>query len=198
MPSMVHVAGPVRFLYHLFLMTALSALSGAAWVAHRPASIPLLPEPRHEGRQRDLVDDMKQASIKGAGVLEVSQAEVNRHLARVLAASLHESLGGRVKIEAVQVELQNELAHVIIIWNVLGHRSTVTVDLEVKRLEKVFRIEVAGGAYGHLPVPRGMLRPLAPVLRGLGEALRPEIQALFQMNQVNIARGKLLLDPRFP
>lgn len=198
MPSLVHDPGPVRFLSHLFLMTVLSALSGAAWVAHRPAILPPLPEPRHEGRHRDLVDEMKQASIKGAGVLEVSQAEINRHLARVLAASLHESLGGRVKMEAVRVDLQDELAHVIVVWNVLGHRSTVTVDLAVKRLEKVFRIEVAGGAYGHLPVPRGMLRPLAPVLRGLGEALSPEIQALFQMNQVNIARGKLLLDPRFP
>jgi hypothetical protein len=131
-------------------------------------------------------------------MLEVSQAEINRHLARVLAAKLHESLGGRVKMEAVRVELEDELAHVIVVWNVLGHRSTVSLDLAVKRLEKIFRIEVVGGAYGHLPVPRGMLRPLAPVLRGLGEALRPEIQALFQMNQVNIARGKLLLDPRFP
>ena len=198
MPSLVHDPGPVRFLSHLILMTALSALSGAAWVAHRPAPIPPLPETRHEGRQRDLVDDMKQASIKGAGMLEVSQAEINRHLARVLAAKLHESLGGRVKMEAVRVELEDELAHVIVVWNVLGHRSTVSLDLAVKRLEKIFRIEVVGGAYGDLPVPRGMLRPLAPVLRGLGEALRPEIQALFQMNQVNIARGKLLLDPRFP
>ncbi|MBV6497949.1 MAG: hypothetical protein CJBNEKGG_00163 [Prosthecobacter sp.] len=198
MPSLVHDPGPVRFLSHLILMTALSALSGAAWVAHRPAPIPSLPEARPEGRQRDLVDDLKQASIKGAGILEVSQAEINRHLARVLTARTDESLGSRVKLEAVRVELLEDLAKVTVVWNVLGHRSTVTLDLAVNRLEKVFRIEVVGGAYGHLPVPRGMLRPLAPVLRGLGEALRPEIQALFQMNQVTIAPGKLLLDPRFP
>jgi hypothetical protein len=198
MPSLVHDPDSVRFFSHLILMTALSALSGAAWVAHRPASIPPLTEARPEGRQRDLVDDLKQASIKGAGVLEVSQTEINRHLARVLAARIHESLGGRVKMEAVRVELREDLAQVIVVWNVLGHRSTVTLDLAVNRLEKVFRIEVVGGGYGHLAVPRGLLRPLAPVLRGLGDALRPEIQALFQMNQVTIARGKLLLDPRFP
>lgn len=198
MPSLVHDPGPVRFLSHLILMTALSALSGAAWVAHRPASIPTLPPARSEGRQRDLVDDLKQASIKGAGVLEVSEAEVNRHLARVLDGRTDKSLGGRVKLEAVRVGLLEDLAQVIVVWNVLGHRSTVTLDLAVSRLEKVFRIEVVGGAYGHLTVPRGMLRPLAPVLRGLGDALQPEILALFQMNQVTIAQGKLLLDPRFP
>jgi hypothetical protein len=54
------------------------------------------------------------------------------------------------------------------------------------------------GAYGHLHMPRGMMRPLYPSLKALAEALDPEIRALFLMNQITIARDKLVLDPRFP
>jgi hypothetical protein len=42
------------------------------------------------------------------------------------------------------------------------------------------------------------MRPLRPALISLSAVLKEEIQALFQMNQVRIAEGKLSLDPRFP
>ena len=84
-----------------------------------------------------------------------------------------------------------------IAWRVAGHRSTATFDFGLKRLDKVFRIEVLGGSYGHLQVPRGFLRPVMPALKSLAIVLEQEIQALFQMNQVRVADGKLVLDPRF-
>ena len=43
-----------------------------------------------------------------------------------------------------------------------------------------------------------MMRLLHPSLEALAKALDPEIRALFQMNQITIAKGKLVLDPRFP
>jgi hypothetical protein len=195
---MVHDQASVKFLFHLLLLASLSALAGAAWVAHRVPTLPDLPQARTDGRQRDLVDDLKQASIKGAGVLEVSEADLNRQLARVLSSRMAPPLEGRVRLESVRVRLEAGRARVFLVWEVMGWRSSAAVDLAVRRLEHVFRVEVLSGAYGRLEVPRGLMRPLTPVLRSLAAALNPEIQALFQMNQITLAQGRLRLDPRFP
>ncbi len=188
----------MRFLFHLLLTATLSALTGAAWVAHRPALIEPPKEQKGNAKPRDLVDDLKQAVIKGSGLVEISEGEVNRHLARVLSAKANGTLDRWVKFERLHVALLPDLAQVTLVWDMHGHRSTATVDLRVSRLEKVFRVEVTGGAYGHLRVPRGLLRPLSPALLSLSETLHEEIQALFQMNEVRFAQDKLVLDPRFP
>lgn len=198
---MVHDRRPVKFLFHLLLLIALSALSGAAWVAHRPVALPVLapePAPKEGAKVRDIVDDLKQASIKRSTLLEISEGELNRHLARVLTAQVRPPLGAWVKFERLALELEPDMAHATLAWDVRGHRSTATVDFSIVRLEKTFRVEIVGGRYGHLTVPRGLLRPMAPVLASLATALEVEIQALFQMNQVRLAQDKLVLDPRFP
>lgn len=188
----------MRFLFHLLLTVTLGALTGAAWVAHRPATIQPPQEQKGNAKPRDLVDGLKQAVIKGSGLVEISEGEVNRHLERVLSARTDVSLERWVKFERLHVALLPDLAQLTLVWDMRGHRSTATVDLTVSRLEKVFRVEVTGGAYGHLRVPRGLLRPLSPALKSLSQTLHEEIQALFQMNEVRIAQGKLVLDPRFP
>ena len=194
----MHDRRPVKFLFHLLLLIALSALTGAAWVAHRSVVVLTETAVKEGGKYRDLVDDLKQTAIKGSGVIEISEAELNRHLAKVLAAKMQGPLSRWVRFESLSMELGADVAHATLTWDISGHRSTATVDLNVKRMEKIFRVEVVGGAYGHLKVSRGLLRPLSPALRSLSEVLQEEIQALFQMNQVRIAEGKLLLDPRFP
>lgn len=188
----------MRFLFHLLLTATLSALTGAAWVAHRPRVIQPPQELKGNAKPRDLVDDLKQAVIKGSGLVEISEGELNRHLARVLSARANAKLDPWVKFERLHVDLKPEVAEVTLVWDLHGHRSTATVDLKVSRLEKVFRVEVVGGAYGHLRVQRGLLRPLSPVLQSLSGTLHEEIQALFHMNEVRIAQDKLVLDPRFP
>lgn len=189
---------PVKFLLHLLLMTALSALAGAAWVAHRPVSVTAVPEAKAGAKPRDLVDHLKQAAIKGSGIVEINEAELNRHLQRVLTARIEPPLTRWARFTALSADLEPDVAHLTMVWDVMGHPKTATVDLRVERQEKVFRVEVTGGAYGHLMVPRGLLRPLAPVLRHLSDVLNDEIQALFQMNEVSVAQNKLVLDPRFP
>ena len=188
----------MKFLINLLLLITLSALAGAAWVAHRPVTLPSGEAVKGGGKNRDPVDDLKQAAIKGAGVIVISETEVNRHLEKELRARRQGPLARRVQFENLHLDLEPEVAHATLAWNVSGHRNTATVDLCVVRLEKNFRIEIVGGAYGHLKVPRGLLRPLAPVLQSLSEALQEEIHALFQMNQVRVAEHKLVLDPRFP
>lgn len=195
---MHHADPPVKFLLHLCLLVALSALAGAAWVAHRPGTLPPLEPPRPGARQRELVDDLKQAAIKRSAVFEISEAEINRHLAKVLTARMLKQSGRLVQFERLAVELEPEKARIILVWNLRGHLSTAEVDLQIQRREQVFRAEVTGGAYGHLRVPHGLLRPLNPALEKLADTLQDEIQALFQMNQIQIAQDKLVLDPRFP
>lgn len=195
---MHHADPPVKFLLHLCLLVALSALAGAAWVAHRPGTLPPLEPPRPGARQRELVDDLKQAAIKRSAVFEISEAEINRHLAKVLTARMLKQSGRLVQFERLAVELEPEKARIILVWNLRGHLSTAEVDLQIQRRDQVFRAEVTGGAYGHLRVPHGLLRPLNPALEKLADTLQDEIQALFQMNQIQIAQDKLVLDPRFP
>lgn len=189
----------MRFLFHLLLLTTLSALAGAAWVAHRP-SLPAQDEAARAAlpprvRDRDLVDHLKQTAIKATPV-EVSEAELNHHLERVLKGAVQPSMG--VMFERLHVDLEADVARLHLVWRLYGRASTARVDLKVTRLPKTFQVEVVGGAYGHLEVPRGLLRPLTPALAGLAAALKDEVNALFQMNQVRLGRDKLLLDPRFP
>ena len=191
------MAAPVKFLLNLLLTTTLSALAGAAWVAHRPHPMPEIVT-KEAGKATDLIDEIKQATIKGSAELELSEAEVNRHLEKVLTAKMAKTLSPYVYFEKLHLDLDPGIAHATLAWSISGQRRTATVDMTVTHLEKVFRIEVVGGAYGHLSVPRGLLRPMSPALISLSAALKEEIQALFQMNQVRIAEGKLSLDPRFP
>lgn len=193
----MHDLRSVKFLLHLILLGALSALTGAAWVAHRPVELPSTAQTKEGARTPDLADEIKQAVIKGNGVVEITEDELNRHLKKVLVGQIAAPLNDWVKWETLTFRLKPEVAQMHIGWLIRGHRSTITLDLGVARLDKVFRIEVLGGAYGHLEVPRGLMRPVLPVLKSLATALEDEIQALFQMNQVRVAECKLVLDPRF-
>jgi hypothetical protein len=191
----------VKFLFHLLLLVAFSALLGAAWVAHRPTSLANIGglEPLAKtAKNRDVLDDLRQASIKRSAILEISEADLNRHLAVSLGSQVAPPLNQWVKFERVVMDLEPEIAHAILIWKVGNHRSTATVDLRIVRLEKAFQVEIVGGRYGHLEVPRGLLRPLTPVLQSLSIALEEDIQGLFQMNQMKLLKDKLVLDPRFP
>ena len=190
----------MKFLFHLLLLVAFSALTGAAWVAHRPASlagIGGLEAPIKTAKPRDVLDDLRQAAIKRSALLEISESDLNRYLANSLVYKVQPPLGDWVKFDRLVVDLEADIARVILVWNLRGHRSTATVDLRIVRLEKTFHVEVIGGRYGHLEVPRGLLRPLMPVLVSISKTLEEDIQALFQMNQVRLTKDKLVLDPRF-
>ena len=184
-----------RHLFQLLRLLLISALAGAAWVAHRPAEVP---DVSLKPRQDDLLDMLRQAAIKRAAVMEVSEADVNLHLARTLKGRLGASLGDWVVYEGARVDLEPGVARVFLVWSLKGQRRTASVDLTISRDEHDYHIEMLRGAYGHLHMPRGMMRPLYPALRAVAETLDPEIKALFQMTRITIAKDKLLRDPRFP
>ncbi len=184
-----------RHLIQTLRLILISALAGAAWVAHRPAPLPEVPPPK---KQDDILDLLHQSAIKRAAVMEISEADINRHLSHTLAAKPGSGLGSWVVFEGARIDLEPGCARIFLVWNFKGHLRTASVDLAISRDEHDFHVEMLHGAYGHLQMPRGMMRPLYPALRAVAETLDPEIRALFQMTNITIAKDKLVLDPRFP
>lgn len=187
----------IRPLLQTMRLLGLSLLAGAAWVAHRPADLPKIAAP-NAAKVDDLLDIMRQTTIKRAAVMEISEAEINRHLATTLAGKIPGILGGWINFDGARFDLEPGSARLFLIWKIKGYTRTASVDLGISRDGKNFRVELLRGAYGHLQMPRGMMRPLYPSLEVLAEALDPEIRALFLMNKITIAKDKLVLDPRFP
>jgi len=187
----------IRPLLQTLRLLGVSMLAGATWVAFRPADLPKAAAPS-TAKAEDLLDTLHQTAIKRAAVIEISEADINRHLGTTLSGKIPGMLGGWVAFEGARVDLEPDNARLFLIWNVKGCTRTASVDLALTRDDKDFRVEVLRGAYGHLQMPRGMMRLLYPSLEAVAVALEPEIRALFQMNQITIAKGKLVLDPRFP
>ncbi len=190
----------MKLLRQIFLLLLLSALSGAVWVAHRPAHWSALdttapPRPPPLG----VFEQMDQARIKRSAPFEISEARLNQHLQQQLQPLVSEPFLARwLRAEAPAIALKNDLAELRLRWTLGGHHLTdLTVQLRVLREADSFRIDILSGAYGRLRVPRGLLHPVKPLLAQLSAALQPEIDVLFQMNHIRIAEHKLLLDPRF-
>lgn len=186
-----------RILLQTLRLLLLSALGGAAWVAHRPEDLPAAAPPVQKGKDPDLLDDLRQASIKRASVIEIREPDLNRYLAATLPTRIGSKIDSWMRLADARVDLEPGKAHVIIVWDILCHRRTASVDLVIQRVGEHFHVEMLGGALGHLKLPRGMMRPLEPALRVVGEALDPEVRALFQMTQITVAKDKLVLDSRF-
>ena len=186
-----------RTLFLILRLVLLSALGGAAWVAHRPEPLPAAAPLVEKAKAPDLLDDLRQASIKRAGIIEVKEADLNRYLSSILPGRLGSTLESWMKIVDARADLEPGKARIILVWNILGHPRTASVDLVVQRVGDHFHVEMLGGALGHLGLPRGFMRPLDPALRVVADALDPEIRALFQMTQITVAKDKLVLDSRF-
>ncbi len=187
----------IRPLLQVLRLLVISALAGAAWVAHRPQTLPATP-PATTAKTDDMLDSLRQTAIKRAAPIVISEDEVNRHLASTLTSRMKNPFGDWVAFDGARLDLEENVARLFLVWKIKGHLRTVRVDLAISRDENNFRVELLRGAYGHLEVPRGMVRPLYPVLRAVAEALDPEVRALFQMTSITIAKDKLVLDPRFP
>lgn len=188
----------IRPLLQVLRLLVISALAGAAWVAHRPQALPAAPASTSAAKRDDLLDSLHQTTIKRAAVVTLSEEEVNRHLASTLTSKMSNPFGDWAAFDGARMDLEENVAHLFLVWKLKGHVRTVRVDLAISRSGENFHVEILRGAYGHLEVPRGMLRPLYPVLRAVADALDPEIRALFQMTNITIAKDKLVLDPRFP
>lgn len=186
-----------RYLLQTLRLLLISALAGAVWVAHRPAELPQTSAAK-TGKSDDILDLMRQSAIKRAAPMLVSEDDVNRHLTSVLAGRMPAGAGDWVAFDGVRIDLEPDCARLFLVWKIKGQERTASVDLAISGDDEDFHVEILRGAYGHLEMPRGMMRPLYPALRSVADALDPEIRALFQMTKITITKDKLVLDPRFP
>lgn len=193
----------MNFFLQLLQLLTFSALCGALWVAQRPIideaqpSHPPPPTSENARRPRDVLDDLKQAAIKRSAIFEITEPDLNLHLNRVVSGDTT-TVASYVVFEHLYLRLHADEAHAILQWRVFGKPRTVSFTFRIVRLENRFRVTLTGGSYGHLRVPRGLMRPMLPALDSIGQVLSEEIQALFQMNQIQLAEGRLVIDPRFP
>ncbi len=148
----------IRPLLLTLRLLLVSALAGAAWVAHRPADLPV-PSQTGAVKNDDMLDMLRQTAIKRASVMEISEGEVNRHLKTMLTGKVASMFGGWAAFEGARVDLEPDSARLFLVWNLKGHIRTASVDLAISRDEDHFHVELLRGAYGHLRMPRGMMRP---------------------------------------
>jgi hypothetical protein len=189
----------LRFLINVFLVLWLGLLTAAAIQSHRSADWSNVKTAAPKGKEAplDLLNRMESAAWRRTAPLEISEAEVNRYLARVISGQQHGPTGAAVKFERVALDFEPDQCRVIFAWNVGGRGTTsATLSFTLARSGENFVIEPHQGSYGRLPVFRGMMCALMPALDSLCAALADEIRAVFQMNQIRFREDKVFLDPR--
>ncbi len=189
-----------RFTLYTFLLVSLSALLAATLLVHRAPNLTAIQtsaQGTEKGGSEDIVSQIEQAVIKQSDPLEFTEGQLNRYLAHKLHGSQHGRSAWWGSFDRVLVDLEANLCQLHLCWTIAGHPTIARVDLRIERREHDFHIQILGGAYGQLQVPRGALTPLVPALRELANAADPELKALFKIPKIRLTKDKLQLDPRF-
>ncbi len=165
------------------------------------------------GPERDLKAVLKN-SIERGYPLALSEAEINRWLARTLTLKQGGSLAGNISLEHVWVRLEDDRAEVIMERAIMGRPFTVSMYLQIERMigpqgtttdvqmhGGPFHPSIPGppqgGRFGKLVVPQGFLYLVLPAYQKLAALFPDEIDlALRQMADVKIKKGRLVLNPR--
>ncbi len=203
-------------LLFLILLIAAGCFATAIWFIARPqdysdvvvaASKPL--------PQRELKTVLKSAIDRGYAVT-LSEAEINQWLGRTLAVKQGGPLGDKVTLNRVWVRLEEGRAEVIMSRTAWGKPFTVSMFLQVERMEDVqgtytevrphggtfhpdFPKLLKGGRFGQLVVPQGFLILVMPAYEKLAGLFPEEIELAFkEMSRIRIEKGQITLDPREP
>lgn len=188
-----------RLWIHAALLVPMSALTAAVLLAWETPDLSHVQTERgaKSTQVHDLASMLEQTAVKPSTTMELDEGELNDHLARRLRAEQIGASAQMATIESILLDLEDNRCRVNFCWRVLGHRVVGSVDISVQRTKQDFTIEIIRGAYGRLEVPRAMLPPLLPALRELTKACRPEIDALFKLPHIQLAKDKVLLDSKF-
>ena len=187
------------FWLHTVLLVPLSAFAGAVLLCHRTPDLSAVSTSLQakETALYDLASVLEQTAIKQAGQVELSEGELNDYLLRTLRGTSTGTMTSMARLDRVLFDLEEGRARLHVCWTVLGHTTVASVDFAVQRTKRDFTVEVLSGAYGKLEVGRGLLLPLMPTLEKLAGACKPEIDALFKLPNIRIAKDKIVLDPKF-
>lgn len=181
------------------LVLSLSGLTAAAVLSHETPDLSLMKlEPEaSEHPSQELIEMLGQAVVKQAALVEITEGRLNDHFARNLKPAAQGYSGRWVHFEKLLLDLEDGHCTAHLCWKVFGHREVISVQFGIKRKGNEFIVEIQRGAYGRLEVSRGFLTPALPALREVVRACKPEIDALFKLPHMRIAKDKLVLDAKF-
>ena len=145
----------------------------------------------------DIADLLGQATIKRSASIEITEADLNRYLAATLGGKQAGRSSSILDFEKVLMDLEPGVARITLCWLVEGRRTTASLDLHLADKSGTHRAEIVGGAYGRMRVARGFLAPVMPAYESLARTCGPEIKSILNMTKIQIAKDKLMLDPRF-
>jgi hypothetical protein len=167
------------------------------------------------GTHREIKAVLKNAISRGYPVT-LTETEINQWLARNLSAKQGGLFEGRVTLKRVWVRLEDGRAEVVMERDFLGKPFTVSMYLQVARMEgpkgttteierhggpynKDFPNPPQGGRFGKLVVPQGFLLLVMPAYTKLAAVFPEEIELAFrEMSRITIENDRLILDPREP
>lgn len=207
-------------LFFLLLLAATAALGSAVYFVVQPQNLADL---RGDGAAakiipaRDLkqilVNAVEKAAANRGYAVTFSEAEVNDWLARTVAAKQGGLLGSAVRLDRVWVRLEEDRAELIMARTILGRPFTVSMYIQVERMEDSagpflsikqeggpyhpdFPRPARGGRFGQLVVPQGFLLLIKPAYEELAKLFPEESELFAKMTKVKIEKGSLTVDPR--
>lgn len=202
----------------LILLAAAGGLGMAIYSAVQPQDLSDLKTPAPAAspvQQRDVKVVLKNAIDRGFPVT-LQEAEINQWLARTLVATQGGLLAEKVTFDRVWVRLEEGMAEVIMERQFLGKPFTVSMYLQIERLESPqgvfteihpnggpyhpdFPHPPKGGRFGKLVVPQGFIHLVLPAFQKLAEQFPDEIElGLREMSRITLEDGRIVLDPREP
>jgi hypothetical protein len=211
--------GCLSKLLFLILLVPCIGLGAAVFCAVQPQDLTDLggygPAANKPAAERDMKLVLKNAIDRGYPVT-LSETEINQWLGRTLVARQGGFLAGKVNLNRVWVRLEDGRAEVVMERDFLGKPFTVSMYLQVARMEgakgpiteierhggpyhKDFPNPPRGGRFGKLVVPQGFLLLVMPAYEKLAAAFPGEIELAFRdMARITIENDRLVLDPREP
>ena len=201
-------------LLFLLLLAAVVGLGAAVWYVGQPQDLSDLESGAEVSASNRDLKEVLQSSIDRGFPLTLSEGEINHWLGRTLVARQGGFLAEKVTLDRVWVRLEEDRAEVIMQRGVLGHPFTVSMYVQIEKMEdargKVLDIRPQGGPYhpdlphppkggrfGQLVVPQGFLHLVLPAYLKLAGAFPEEIELAFsRMSRADIKKGRLVLDPR--
>ena len=202
-------------LLFLILLVAAFGLGVGIYLATQPQDLSDLALPAKPLPEREMKTVLRSAIDRGYAVT-LSEAELNQWLGRTLVAKQGGVLEEKATLERVWVRLLDGQAEVIMERKLFGKAFTVSMFIQVERMEGLngavteirlhggpFHPDVPnpprGGRFGKLVVPQGFLLLVKPAYEKLAAVFSEEIELGFrEMARINIEKGKLVLDPREP
>jgi hypothetical protein len=202
----------------LLLLAAAGGLGMAIYSALQPQDLSDLKNPApvaNPGPVRDVKVVLKNAIDRGFPVT-LQETELNQWLGRTLVAKQGGLLEGKVTFDRVWVRLEEGIAEVIMERQFLGKPFTVSMYLQIERLESPqgmfteihpqggpyhpdFPHPPKGGRFGKLVVPQGFLHIVLPAFQNLAAQFPEEIElGLREMSRISLEKGRIVLDPREP